>query len=134
MGCGLRSLMESLCDPQEVAIRTRCDPDSAAVHSRWYYAIRSPLVARPLPTANLRTVDPVLVGMTSACDLEIAEFFFGVRADPLQFRDAVNRVNRKTEPVRLVVDCQLHWRVDVPFLFVTPHVHVPMVRATIGET
>src|SRR5271167_134167 len=91
------------------------------------------LPARPLPTANFRTVDPVLVSMTPACDLAIAEFFFGVRADPLEFRDAVNRVDRETEPVRLVVDCQLHWRVDVPFLFVTPHVHVLMVRAAIGE-
>jgi hypothetical protein len=40
--------------------------------------------------------------MTSACDLAIAEFFFGVRADPLQFWDAVNRVDRETETVRLV--------------------------------
>src|SRR5271166_1550462 len=85
------------------------------------------LPVRPLPTANVRTVDPILVSMTSACDLEIAEFFFGVRADPLQFRDAVNRVDRKTEPVCLVVDRQLHWRVDVAFLLVTAHMQVVVV-------
>ena len=57
-----------------------------------------------------------------------------MRADPLQFWDAVNRVDRETEPVRLVVDCQLHRRVDVAFLLVTAHMQVAVVCAAIGET
>src|ERR1700757_335061 len=57
-----------------------------------------------------------------------------MRADPLQSRDAVNRVNRETEPVRLVVDCQLHRRVDVALLFVAAHMQVAMVCAAVGET
>src|SRR5271165_1415378 len=39
--------------------------------------------------------------MTSACDLAIAEFFFGVRSDPLQFWNAVKGIDCETEPVRL---------------------------------
>jgi len=69
----------------------------------------------------------------SACNLEITEFFFSVRADALQFRNAVNRIDRKTEPVCLVVDRQLHRRVDVAFLLVTAHMQVRVVCAAVGE-
>ena len=92
-----------------------------------------PLLPCPLPTADLRTVDSVLVSMAPACNLAIAEFFFGMRANPLQLRDAVNRVDCETEPVGLVVNCQFHWRVDVALLFVTAHMQVSVVRAAVGE-
>jgi hypothetical protein len=72
--------------------------------------------------------------MTAACNLAIPEYLFGVRADSLQFRDAVNRVDGETESVRLVVDCQFHRCINVPLLLVTPYVQVPMVRAAVGET
>src|SRR5579864_85865 len=93
----------------------------------------SVILGRPFPTANLRTIDSVLVSVTSASDLHIAEFFFGMRADPLQFRYAINRVDCETEPVRLVVDGQLHRRVDVAFLLVTSHMQVAVVGAAVGE-
>ena len=92
------------------------------------------LAVRPFPAANLSAVDSVLVSVTAACNLAIPEFLFGVRADSLQFRDAVNRVHGETESVRLVIDCQLHRCVDVALLLVTPYVKVPMVRAAVGET
>jgi len=41
--------------------------------------------------------------MAAACNLAIPECLFGVRADSLQFRDAVNRVDGETESVRLVL-------------------------------
>ena len=56
-----------------------------------------------------------------------------MRADALQFWDSVNRVNRKTEPVCLVVDCQLHRRVDVAFFLVTAHVQVAVIVAPVGQ-
>ena len=57
-----------------------------------------------------------------------------MRANPLQLRNAVNRVDGETEPVRLVVDCQLHGRVDVAFFLVTSHMQVAVVCAAVGET
>src|SRR5215470_3720977 len=96
--------------------------------------LTSLLVVRPLPTTDLRAVDSVLVSMMAACNLAIPESLFGVGADSLQFRDAVNRVDGETESVRLVVDCQLHRCVDVPLLLITPYVQVPMVCAAVGET
>ena len=57
-----------------------------------------------------------------------------MRPDSLQFRDAVNRIDGETEPVRLVVDRQLHRRIDVALLLVTPYVQIPMVGAAVGET
>src|SRR5271165_6272216 len=90
-------------------------------------------LVRPLPPTDLRAVDPVLVSMAAACDLAVAEFLFGMRADALERRDSVNRVNGKTEPVGLVVNGQFHRRVDVAFFFVSPHMQVTVVGAAIGE-
>ena len=112
----------------QVLIRTRCQ------HPYRSLALASTLVGRPLPAANLGTVHSMLVSMMAACDLKVAKFLFGVRADPLQSRDAVNRVDRKTEPVRLVVDGQFHRRVDVALLLVTANMQVVVICAAIGET
>src|SRR6478672_935962 len=92
------------------------------------------LVVRPLPSVDLRAVDSMLVSIATAGNLAVPEFLFGVRADSLQVRDAVNRVDGEAESVRLVVDRQLHRRIDVAFLFVAAHVQVPMVRSAVSQT
>ena len=92
------------------------------------------LLVRPLPTCDFRAVDPVLVSMATACDLAVAEFLFGMGTDPLKSRDPVNCVDCETEPVRLIVNCQFHRRVDVALLLVAAHMQVPVVCAAIGET
>lgn len=92
------------------------------------------LFAWPLPTANLRIVDAMLVRVAPACNLAIAEFLFRVGPNPLQRRNAVNRVDCQTEPVGLVIDRQFHWRVDISLLLVTAHVEVAVIRATVRES
>ena len=92
------------------------------------------LVVRPLPTANLRAVDSVLVSMVPACNLAVAKLLFSMRPNPLQFRNAVNGIDGETEPVRLVVNCQFHRRIDVALLLVAAHVQVPVVCPAVGET
>jgi hypothetical protein len=49
----------------------------------------------PLPSADLKAVDSVLVSMASACDLAIAEFFFGVRDEPREQSRVVDLVSVK---------------------------------------
>ena len=92
------------------------------------------LVVRPLPTADLRTIDAELVRMTTACNLAITEFFFGVCADPLKFRDRQYASIARLEPVRLVLNCQFHRAFDVALLLVAAHVQVAMVCTAIGKT
>jgi len=45
-----------------------------------------------------------------------------------------NRVDHETEPVRLVVNCQFHRRIDVALLFVAAQMQVPVACAAVGET
>ena len=56
-----------------------------------------------------------------------------MRSDSLQFRDAIDCINGETESVRLVVDRQFHWSIDVAFLFVAADVDVAMVRPAVSE-
>ena len=72
--------------------------------------------------------------MASACDLAVAKLLFGVRPYPLQFLNAVNGIDGETEPVRLVVNCQFHRRIDIALLFVAADMQIPVVCAAIGET
>src|ERR1700746_1825552 len=104
---------------------------STAAHRRCRQSLYSFLPVRPLPAADLRAVDSVLVGIATAGNLAIAEFLFGMRANSLQFRDAVDSIDGETEPVCLVADRQLHRCVNVPLLLVTAYVQVPMVRAAV---
>lgn len=69
--------------------------------------------------------------MAAACNLAIAKFFFSVRSNALEFRDAVNSVDGETEPVRLVVNRKLHRRVDVALFFVATHMQVAVIRAAV---
>ena len=92
------------------------------------------LLVRPLPPADLRAVNPVLVSVAAACDLAVAEFLFGIRTDALEHRDSVNRVDCETKPIRLIVNCQFHPCVDVAFFFVATNMRVPVVCAAVGKT
>jgi hypothetical protein len=74
----------------------------------------------------------MLIGVGPAGDLRVAEFLLGVAPDPLQFGNTVNGVDGQAEAIGLVVDGQFHRRVDVAFLFVSPHVK-SLVRATLGQ-
>ena len=69
----------------------------------------------------------MLVSMATTCNLAVSKFLFRVGTDSLQLRDAVNRVDGETETVCLVINCQLHGRIDVPLLFVTAHVQVSLL-------
>src|SRR6516225_5396067 len=108
--------------------------DNRVHTSPWCEALSSSLLIRPLPTANFGVVDSVLVSMALARKLAITKFFFSMRSNPLQFFHAVNGVDGKAEAVRLIVNCQLHGRVNVSLLFVTAHMQVPVICAAVSET
>ena len=74
----------------------------------------------------------MLVGVGPASDLLVAEFLPGVAPDPLQPGDAVDGVDGQAEAIGLVVDGQLHRRVDVAFLLVSAHVQ-RLVLAGVGQ-
>src|SRR3974377_1417902 len=97
-------------------------------------ALSSSFLIRPLPTANFGVVDSVLVGMALARQLAITEFLFSMRSNPLQFVHAVNRVDGETEAICLIANCQLHGRFNVSLLFVTAHMQVAVICATVSET
>ena len=75
----------------------------------------------------------MLVGVLSASDLPVAELFFCMRANGLKFGNAVDRVNRKTEAIRFVVDGEFHGRIDVPLFLIAAHVQVLVVGVPIGQ-
>ena len=75
----------------------------------------------------------MLVGVGPASDLLVAEFLPGVAPDPLQPGDAVDGVDGQAEAIGLVVDGQLHRRVDVALFLVPAHVHVPVVLSAVGQ-
>src|SRR5271169_3713305 len=97
--------------------------------------IRNPsyLLIGPAPPRNVRGVDAMLVCVPAAGDLPIPEFLLGMHANGLKFGNAVDGVNRKTEAVGLVVDRELHWRIDVAFFLVAAHVQVLVVGAPVGQ-
>ena len=56
-----------------------------------------------------------------------------MRARVSQPRNPVDDVDRKIEPVDLISNRQLQWRIDVSFLFVAAHVNVDVICAAVGE-
>src|SRR5579885_3266192 len=87
----------------------------------------------PFPLRDLRAVRPVFVGETQTVINPVLEPILGVRADRLQFRHALDRVDREAETIGLVVDRKLEGSVDVAHLAVASHVQVVMIRAPVGE-
>src|SRR5215469_1436417 len=108
--------------------------DDCVHTSPWGEALTSSLLIRPLPTNDLGAVDSVLVSMALARKLTITEFFFSMRSNPLQFFHSVNGVDGEAEAVRLIVNGELHGRVNVSLLFVTADMQVPMICAAVSET
>src|SRR3974390_1768259 len=92
--------------------------DNGVHTSPWREALSSSLLIRPLPTADLRAVDSVLVSVALARKLAIAEFLFCMCSNPLQFPHAVNGVDGQAKPVSLIVNCQFHGSINVSLLFV----------------
>ena len=63
-----------------------------------------PSGCRPSPAGNLGTINAMLVCMGAASELAVAEFLLGVPANPLQFGNAVNRIDRQAEAIGLIID------------------------------
>src|SRR5271165_4636265 len=92
-----------------------------------------PVLVRPHPSRGFGLVDAVFVRVIAALDLHVQEAFFGVAADLLQARHAVDGVHRQAEAVNVVVDGQFKRRVDVALLLVTAHMHVVVIVAAVSE-
>ena len=88
---------------------------------------------RPLPLIDLGFVDAVLVGVTLAFDLHVAQLLLGMSAGHVQRRHAVDHVHRQAEAVDLILDGQVKRRVDVALLLVAAHMQVPVVRAPVSK-
>src|SRR5271155_265875 len=56
-----------------------------------------------------------------------------MRADGAEARDAVDDINRQVKAIDLVKNGELERRVDVAFLFVSPHMKVVMIPAAVAE-
>ena len=56
-----------------------------------------------------------------------------MRARCFQFRYSVDYIDCECEAVSLVIDRQLHWRVDVAAFLVAPHVQVAMISPRVGQ-
>ena len=69
--------------------------------------------------------------MVTARDLLVPELLLSVSADILQFRNAVNGVNRQAKTIGLVVDREFHRGIDVALFFVPAHVDVGVAFAPV---
>src|SRR5208337_5665398 len=87
----------------------------------------------PRPRGNIRLIYAVLVRVVQALNLDVAELFLGVSADPLKSRHAIDHVSGQAVAVDLVFNGQLHRRVDVALLLVSADVHALVVFAAIGQ-
>src|SRR5271166_3914082 len=87
---------------------------------------------RPSPPGNLRAVDPILIGVGPAGNLLVAEFILGVSSDPLQLGNPINGIDCQAESIGLVIDRQLHWRVDVAFFLIAAYMQ-GLVLTAVGQ-
>ena len=65
--------------------------------------------------------------------LHIFELLFRMSARCLEFRNAIDSIDRERVPVNLVVDCQFHRSIDVAAFFVSSDVKIAVVRPVIRE-
>lgn len=75
----------------------------------------------------------MLIGIVLALDLHVAELFLGVGTGYLERGYPVDHIDGEAEPVDLILDGQFQRSVDVPFLLVATHVHVPVIRPAVGQ-
>src|SRR5271166_3645943 len=88
----------------------------------------------PLPFCDIRFVDAVFVGVAAAGYLFAFELIFGMSTCHLEFGHTINSIDRNTEAVNLVANSQLKRCIDASLLFVTAHVHIGVVMATVSQT
>ena len=65
--------------------------------------------------------------------LHVSKLLLGMRANRLQFRHAIDDVDRQRVAIYFVVDCQFHRRVDVAAFPVTANVKVPVISSVVSE-
>ena len=87
----------------------------------------------PLPVANLRPVDPILMRVVDRVDDLILQPLLGVRGAGLQLWHAVDDVDCEVEAVGLVQDRELQRCVDIALLLVAADVHIVVIGTAIGE-
>ena len=75
----------------------------------------------------------MLICVSPAGDLPVAEFFFRMSADSFESGNAIDRVDCQAEPIGFVIDRQFHWSIDVAFLLVPPDMK-PLVLPAISQT
>jgi hypothetical protein len=75
----------------------------------------------------------VLVRVTQAIELHVAESLLGVSANALQFWRAVDGVHGQAEAIDLIFDGQFHRRVDIALLFVPAHLKIVVICAPIRQ-
>src|SRR5215831_6857836 len=75
-------------------------------------AVATSLLEWPTPFHNFRLIRSVFMRIVPGVNLLIAEPFFGMRSNRLEFRHPVDNVNRQGEAIYFVVDGQFHRLVD----------------------
>lgn len=89
--------------------------------------------AGPFPVKNSWHVDTLLMRVVDALDLLVPKLLLGMGARNSELGNAINDIDRYAEPINLVFNGKLQWRVDVPLLLVTTHMQIVMVVATVGK-
>ena len=87
----------------------------------------------PFPVKNSWHVDTLLVCVVEAIELLVPEVLLGMGTRNLELGNAINDIDCDAEPIDLVVNRKLQWRVDVALLLVTAHMQIVMVVAPVGE-
>ncbi len=89
--------------------------------------------AGPFPVKNSWHVNALLVCVVEAVELLVPELLLSVSTRNLELGNAINDIDRYAEPINLVVNGKLQWRVDIALLLVTAHMQIVMVVAPVGE-
>jgi hypothetical protein len=75
----------------------------------------------------------MLVSVIPAGNLLVPISLLRMRPDLLQPWSPVNRPNRKREAIDLIVDRQLHRRIDVAFLLIAAYMYVAVILAAVCQ-
>src|SRR5580698_10232531 len=83
----------------------------------------------PLPVPDLGFIQTFGVSVVDAFDDLPFQPILELPARPLQFRDAIDHVDRQVETIDLVADRKFQRGVDIAFFLVPAHVNVRVVRS-----
>lgn len=78
-------------------------------------------------------INTILKSLRLTCQPRINKLLPHTRSLIDQFRNKINRINRKTIPIRAIAHSQFEWGIDVALLPVTPHMQVLLSRSLIGQ-